>query len=340
MLERKIILKKKIIIGVCTLIGAIGLGILIPVCLDFSFKIDSYGSAKEILENAGEEVAVLSENSNVVNEAVEDNTMDAASDEKEESSDVSSEDTDTSMEDSQVINEPENEVLLADSQVPASELSPDAIIFDWKPEDITFLGKPLKRGLYEELCEEYGFVPGMQYATKDFEDGYEIIESSSSYTHTVNGEEQEVIQNSISVHDPKYEKVSISYSEEADRVYLSISIMDYSKTEEFKDIIERVVNVPFDVGKDEDIEKVFHVREIIDKYDFKDVSGLPFESNLKDTKISEYQGTSNYSGKETDYVSKDIESHSYQIYVGSLSIDLYSNEFSDGYYRAYYQITE
>ena len=45
--------EEKIIIGVCALIGAIGLGILIPVCMDFSFKIDNYGNAKEILENVG-----------------------------------------------------------------------------------------------------------------------------------------------------------------------------------------------------------------------------------------------------------------------------------------------
>lgn len=328
--------KKNIIIGVCTLIGAIVLGMLIPICSDISFKVENYGNAVEILENAGEDVAALKKNSNAEPVLSEDKAADTSASEAQISEDVSLESTD----DTQSTEVPASEELLADSQVPAAELSPDAIIFDWKPEDITFLGKPLQKGIYEELCEEYGFVPGMQYATKDFEDGYEINESSSSYTHTVNGEEQEVIQNSISVHDPKYEKVSISYSEEADRVYLSISIMDYSKTEELKDIIAKVVNVPFDVGKDEDIERVFHVRKIIDKYDFKDVSGLPFESNLKDTRISEYQGTSNYSGKETDYVSKDIESHSYQIYVGNFYISLYSNEFSDGYYRAYYEITE
>lgn len=271
--------KKLIIAAIAALVVGTGIGTTIPVIANPNKIITSVEQAQAIIDGKA-----------IVQEPEKENEEIEVEQASENDDSVSVEET--------IVDENEADNILEDS-TPAFEMADGAIFFDWDVTNATILGLPIDENIIDSLCEKYGFIKDMEHASKDFEDGLEI--SYGSNVNTYDDYDGTTIESKNYYFDIKpvgsYDyQIDVWYVEKTPWAEAYVQVAAYSQDNQYVDEVKVLADkyttgLPLLVENEEELEENLHVNEILSKYDFNEVSGIPFDSNYPGTSISEYKST-------------------------------------------------
>lgn len=259
--------KKTIITGILALVIGFGIGAVIPVAANSSFTINSIEEARAIQNS--EEVATK--------EGIEEVSVTEEAEEVMEQNE-SNKDNDMSL-------------VAKDS----GSNGDGSVTFDFNPDDIRVFGYELRQDIIEKICKDYNIPEGIESADKELDDGNVM----SVYHREQEVNDKTETQDSISIHNSDYTKYFLISKTEYDKPdsndynFVSITIggdelvNDVNAANEF---VGKYLEVPFTVINEEELESIFHVREIVDPLGLQSVEKVPVESNYEGTKLSEYNG--------------------------------------------------
>lgn len=303
--------KKTIIICAIAFVVCTGIGIIIPVLSNANYKISSYEEAKKILGEGIEGEASTLEQVVAENET-DEKSVDNTSNEIEENQ-----------------NDENNHEEKEAEQVTVTEktvIKDGAVIFDFDPDQITFLGRPITKNIVSELYEEYDFPEGVERATKEYDDRYEISAYTVTSTDFDGNESTDGI--GFQIHSSDYNKsiqINTNNRDNKNAVEIYFYSNNQSYDEDYIEFINEFSNLPFIVGDEDDVEKVFHISEIKELSEYKEATGIPFESNFEGSNISKYV----WSDDESEHTS-------YNIVLENLTLNVYENSSTNGLYTAGY----
>lgn len=287
--------KKTIITGILALVIGFGIGAVIPVAANSSFKIDSIEEARAIVEGSSDKKESDMQTEFAKDEVAEKETIQNSEEvaTKEDIVEVSETEEAEEVTEQNESNK-DNDISLVAKD--SGSNGDGSITFDFNPDDIRVFGYELRQDIIEKICKDYNIPEGIESADKELDDGNVM----SVYHREQEVNDKTETQDSISIHNSDYTKYfSIAKTEydkpdSNDYNYVSITIggdelvNDVNAANEF---VGKYLEVPFTVINEEELECIFHVREIVDPLGLKNVEKVPVESNYEGTKLSEYNGS-------------------------------------------------